>query len=106
VDVVDFVDLNDLVAAREMVARETLKPGDHEAAEHRVRVARDRNSDGTDNAKVDDGSEADSDNDHESEASDLSSSQDLFAQTDRDSRGSGALSLGAATMQPGASQGE
>lgn len=99
-DFVDFVDLTYPDTAREyLVAREILEPVDHEAAEHRVRIARDRSSDGTDNAKVDDGSEVDSDNDHDSEASDLPSLQDIFAQTDKESRGSGALSLEASTLE-------
>lgn len=99
-DFVDFVDLTDPDTPRKyLVAREILESVDHEAAEHRVRVAKDRSSDGTDNAKVDDGSEDDSDNDHESEASDLLSLRDLFARTDRGSRGSGFPSLEASVSE-------
>jgi hypothetical protein len=76
---VDFVDLTDLDTAREyLVAREILELVDYKAAKHSVRVARDRSSDGIDNAKVNNGSEVDSDNNYEGEAINLSSLQDLF----------------------------
>jgi hypothetical protein len=107
---VDFVDLVDLTAfdhqdaAREyLVAREILEAVDHDSAEHRVRVARDSSSDGTDKGKFDDGdeddNEDDNDNDHNSQASDLPSLPDIFAQADKEFRRSGDLNLVCATSE-------
>jgi hypothetical protein len=87
VDLVDLVDLtvsdHQDTARKYLVAREILEPVDHDSAEHRTRATRDGSSDGTDNDKIDDGNEDDNGNDHNSEASDLPSLQDSFAQANK-----------------------
>jgi hypothetical protein len=88
-DFVDFVDLtaSHQDAAREyLVAREVLEPMGHDSDKRGIRVAINRNTNATDNDKIDHGEKGDNDDDdigYESDTSDLPSLQDVFAWNDK-----------------------
>jgi hypothetical protein len=133
----DFVELVDLTvsdhqdAVREyLVAREILEPVVCDSAEQCVQVARDSGRYKTDNDSEDcneddneggneDNDEGDNDNDHNSEASDLPSLEEIFAQFDKELMGrkeccregdskdrANPAAIAALSVWPGANQGE